>query len=97
MEVRFHPEAVVEMITAARYYDSCVTGLGARFLQAVELAASQIQAQPTLGSLDAGGRRRRAVRRFPYQLIYRLGTDSVFILAVGHGSRRPGYWSRRDP
>ena len=96
MEVRFHPEAVAEMISAARHYDICVTGLGARFLEAVKLAASQIQAQPTLGSVDARGRRRRAVRRFPYRLIYRLGTDSVFILAVGHGGRRPGYWARRD-
>ena len=96
MEVRFHPDALAEMIAAAQYYDRRVPGLGARFLDAVEAAARQIQRQPTLGALDSAGRRRRAVRHFPYRFIYRFESDNLFVLAVAHGSRRPGYWTERD-
>lgn len=95
-EARFHPEAVAEMIEAAQYYEGRQLGLGSRFLDAVEFTARQIERQPTLGRVDPAGRRRRAVKRFPYRLIYRIKDSDTYILAVAHGSRRPGYWRQRD-
>ena len=36
------------------------------------------------------------LRRFPYLLYYeRVEAAVVQVLAVAHGSRRPGYWRRR--
>ena len=95
MEVRFHPDALAEMIAAAQYHDRRVPGLGARFLDAVEMTARQVQRQPALGAVDPAGRRRRAVRRFPHRLIYRFDSANLFVLAVAHGCRRPGYWMER--
>lgn len=43
------------------------------------------------------GIRRRAVRRFPYHLIYLELPDRLQILAVAHDRRRPGYWVGRVP
>jgi toxin ParE1/3/4 len=34
--------------------------------------------------------------RFPYQIVYRISGDSVWIVAVMHQSRRPGYWKKRE-
>ena len=39
--------------------------------------------------------RRLLVKRFPYQLIYRVEGDEIVIYAVAHQKRRPGYWRKR--
>jgi hypothetical protein len=41
--------------------------------------------------------RREPVGRFPYQVVYARVDDTVYILAVAHHHRRPGYWARRIP
>ena len=35
------------------------------------------------------------MRRFPFQIIYRLQNGDVAIIAVAHTSRSPGYWANR--
>jgi hypothetical protein len=37
----------------------------------------------------------RLVDRFPYALIYRVGNNSVEVLAVRQQRRCPGYWRGR--
>jgi plasmid stabilization system protein ParE len=45
---------------------------------------------------DGSGRRRALVRRFPYQVIYRVEEDAVVVLACFHHRRDPeAYRSRR--
>jgi plasmid stabilization system protein ParE len=39
--------------------------------------------------------RRLLVPRFPYGLLYRVEDERIFIVAVAHFSRRPGYWRSR--
>jgi toxin ParE1/3/4 len=39
--------------------------------------------------------RQYLVDGFPYRLIYRERVDDLYIVAVAHASRRPGYWKRR--
>lgn len=44
--------------------------------------------------------RKRNVRkfllaRFPYAMYYVPRGDEMLVLAVAHGSRRPGYWRHR--
>jgi hypothetical protein len=34
-------------------------------------------------------------RRFPFRVVYELQPDRIWIVAVAHLSRRPGYWTRR--
>ncbi len=33
--------------------------------------------------------------RFPYAVIYKENSTMIWILAVAHGHRRPGYWKER--
>jgi plasmid stabilization system protein ParE len=43
----------------------------------------------------ARGERRFVLDRFPYTILYRVREDEVFVTAIAHQSRRPGYWRRR--
>jgi hypothetical protein len=37
------------------------------------------------------------LHQFPYSVYYEELADRVWVAAVGHHSRRPGYWARRRP
>ena len=36
-----------------------------------------------------------AISHFPFSVIYKETHDTIFILAVMHNSRKPGYWQDR--
>ncbi len=44
---------------------------------------------------DGLGLQRVLLRDFPYQIVVREGLFDRQVVAVGHQSRRPGYWLRR--
>jgi len=33
--------------------------------------------------------------RFPFSVVYAIAGDLVYIVAIAHGSREPGYWKHR--
>ncbi len=35
------------------------------------------------------------LRRFPYMIVYLVDPDEIFIVAVAHVRRLPGYWTSR--
>ena len=92
----FHPEAEQELADATRFLVSRVGGLGPAFADAVEHAITLIREYPELGTPFGRSRRRVLVRGFPYAVIYEVRTDGIFILAVAHLGRRPGYWRTRE-
>jgi hypothetical protein len=59
MNYEFHPEAELEVIESAAWYESFV------------------------------------LRRFPFSVIYAVTGPLLYVLAVAHGSRGPGYWKSR--
>jgi toxin ParE1/3/4 len=50
---------------------------------------------PQASRVLLGEYRTLALTGTPYALIYRVEETRVFIVAVAHGSRAPGYWQRR--
>ena len=93
--VAYHRLAAAELIESARFYDQRRPRLGDEFLSAVEAVQELIGTQPQLGRrglLDTFSFR---TRRFPYRIVYELQPDRIWIVAVAHLSRRPGYWARR--
>ena len=91
----FHPEALAELSEAEEFYEARQAGLGSRFASAVEETVARIVAHPQAGRSLARGIRRQIVSVFPYAVVYRVSGDLVFVLAVAHQHRRPGYWRRR--
>jgi plasmid stabilization system protein ParE len=41
------------------------------------------------------GTQRLVLDKFPYSIVYLDWQDEVFIVAVAHAKRRPGYWKSR--
>ena len=95
MRVVFHPEAHAEMIEQARYYESKTAGLGSDFLTAVEEATQRIEQFPKAGPIDRANIRKRLVAGFPFTILYEVQPDRIYIAAVMHQHRRPGYWRKR--
>jgi plasmid stabilization system protein ParE len=91
----FNRLAETELREAAHHYESEATGLGRRFLSAVEFALAEILDHPLAGAPLRGDVRCKRVGQFPYQLLYRVAGDEVRVLAVMHKRRRPSYWAER--
>jgi hypothetical protein len=97
MSVEFHREAEQELAEAAFHYDGELQGLGDRFLTEVRRATMLLDENPGMGQRIDEQLHRVVLRRFPFSLIYAQQLGKVFILAVAHQRRRPGYWrARRD-
>ena len=88
-------DAEREVDEAFSYYDAQRPGLGLEFLSEVQQVFDRIMATPLLHSAVFVDVRKAVVRRFPYCVYYRAGTDRVEVLAVFHTSRDPSEWQRR--
>lgn len=97
MEWQFHPEAESEFIESAAYYENEVPGLGRSFGRVVSEALELLAANPAIGSSLDGELRSFVLGSFPYSLIYAPHESLIFVLAIAHSRRRPGYWKTRTP
>ena len=100
--VRFEDEADAEYRLAGRWYEARREHLGIEFFDAVDATVDHIVAMPQAGGLvprvpSELPVRRRAVARFPYQVIYLETATEIRILAIAHDRRKPGYWQTRLP
>ena len=95
--VEFHPAAFREARAAALRYESLRTGLGADFRAELAAALNRVQQNPQLYAAESGAIRMCLLHRFPYSIVYEELADRVWVAAVAHQSRRPGYWKRRRP
>jgi plasmid stabilization system protein ParE len=94
------PEAAAEMHEAADWYDGQRDGLGDELMDEVNATIREIAADPTRFPRYEGRQlkptvRRALVNRFPYVVSFEVVNDIIWILAVFHGHRRPGYWRNR--
>ena len=97
MIIRFVEEAQSEFLDAISGYEEARAGLGARFKDEVDRCVLWIAEHPELYRLRAGGYRRINLRVFPYYIAYIVRGETLWVLAVAHGKRKPLYWiSRRD-
>lgn len=89
------PAASAELREAARFYEESRSGLGREFLDSVEAAFDSIIRHPMLWRKLKGRFRRCLSHENPCGIIYVVEADSVFVAAVMHLRREPGYWERR--
>lgn len=92
---RFHPAALAEYREAVLWYG--VDGAES-FAAAVDSAIDELCEHPARWSFWPGRSdvRRRVLRDpFPYSIAYLDEPSLVWIVAVAHQKRRPGYWIPR--
>lgn len=97
MNYSFHPEAEIEFIKAIDFLEDQQGELGFEFSVEVYKSIQRITANPKSWAKVSKSLRRILVHRFPYGLLYHYDSESnhVFIVAVMHLRRRPGYWKDR--
>jgi len=77
------------------YYSNKESGLGSRFLTAVEDATARALAYPLTGTPASENTRRMFLKDFPFALVYRPDENGIVVFALAHHARRPEYWRDR--
>lgn len=95
LEVR--PAAVIDIESAAGWYETQEAGLGSDFVLTVIKAIESLPLNPLIYRLRD---RRHNVRwltldRFPYKVVFQLQNDLVIVFAVLHVARRDRHWKQR--
>lgn len=95
MRVVLHPAADAELAEAVAYYAAISPVLGQRFYLEMKRLIQEVSAHPRMfRQLDPPVRRHFSLS-FPYGVIYLELTDHLWIVAVVHLKRKPGYWKAR--
>jgi toxin ParE1/3/4 len=95
MWIERHPDAEKELEEAAKFYDSRLLGLGRDFVLEVRNTLALIEQFPLASSKISPNIRKFAVKRFPFNVLYALDDEVIFIVAIMHHRRKPGYWKTR--
>ncbi len=90
------PEAKANLAEASRWYEERKSGLGARFLDAVDASLDKVEKNPLRYPRVYKDVRRAPVRSFPYGVFYLYDRRVVSVLRVLHQARDPALWKRRD-
>lgn len=93
--VRFHPLASGELLTAIDWYVARSEVAAAGFAREIEHAIQRIAEAPERYPLTRFDRRRFVLINYPFDLVYRVLSAEIEIIAVAHHARRPGYWRNR--
>jgi plasmid stabilization system protein ParE len=95
-------EAEAELIGAGDWYHANARpGVAQRFREAIERAFSELGEAPdefpVIEEWHGVLLRRVLLRGFPYQIVYGHLEGVLWVFAVAHLHRRPGYWRERLP
>ena len=95
MTLEFHPAAEQELDAAAAFYERRRDGLGEDLLAEVEDVCALVSEYSAIGRRVDGIHRSVPLRKFPFQLFYRVHGTLVQVVVVAHTRKRPGYWRSR--
>ncbi len=95
MFVEFLEPASIELDDAVEYYNMHSVGLGENFLTEVLETIELISQFPDLWVRNSENTRKAILRKYPYNLIYSVHKNVIYIIAVAHQNREPEYWIER--
>ena len=98
-QVVSRPEAEIEVIEIAAWYDSRREGLGDRFVEEFLTVLDELTMNPLLHCRRHPQKniRWRYPKSFPYRVIYEINEQEkiVVVAAVLHGAQHDREWKRR--
>ena len=95
MNVEFTTEAREDLFEAADYYEAKEKDLGQRIRDEVSQILRAVSGAPYLWRERSAGYRRVNCPIFPYYVAYVIRGNSIVVVGVVHGSRKPGFWHDR--
>lgn len=95
LTLTFHPDVSLEIKASYDWYQEKFNGLGEDFINELESAYQAIVEFSQTWPKFQKGFRRFLLSKFPFSVIYREENSKIYVVAVMHNSRRPGYWLDR--
>ena len=95
MTVILHPEARIEYLESIGFYESREPGLGRRFKGEVDAFIELLSSDPLLFRERKPGYRRANLSIFPHYIAFVVRDDTLWIVAIAHGHRKPEFWVDR--
>ena len=89
------PEAELDALEAASWYDGERNGLGLEFLTELRATFARIEEGPQHYPLVFHEFRRAILRRFPFGVFFIAEADVATVLAITHLHRHPDVWQKR--
>ena len=83
-------------MSAGRRYELLRRGLGGEFIASVSATLRAVVEAPLQFPVAHRDARRALLRRFPYNVYFRIRGQVVVVVAVQHGRRHPQRWQVRD-
>jgi plasmid stabilization system protein ParE len=95
IKIEIHPEARLELEDARSWYRERSQVAARAFVTEVIGALKKIAQAPEAWPRTRSNEHRFVFQRFPYSIIYRVRQNEIFVTAIAHQRRRPGYWRGR--
>ena len=93
--LRIHEGARREANLATVRYAERSISVARRFRDELLSAFARASHSPHRYPSYLHGTHRVLLKKFPYFVVFLDWQDEVFVVAVAHAKRRPGYWSKR--
>ena len=95
-ELQYHKQASQEVREAYLWYAERDRKTAQLFADEIDQAIQKVRRSPKRWPIYDGSVRRYVLHGFPFQIIYYLdAADTIYVLAVAHTRKRPGYWTHR--
>jgi hypothetical protein len=91
----FHPEASLELINSVNYYEEQQQKLGLIFLEEIYSSIQRIIEFPSSFPVYSKNTRKCITSKFPFAVIFQIRKEEIFIVAITHLARKPGYLKER--
>lgn len=93
-----HPAAQLELRAAANWYSDQEAGLGEEFVLEIDRTLETLTEEAHRAAAWRSGSpyQKTLVHRFPYAVFFTHDVDHLYVLAIAHRRRKPGYWLKRS-
>jgi toxin ParE1/3/4 len=91
LRVRVRPEAELDLLLAAGWYESQRPDLGAAFIEELSRVLASLADNSALYAELFDGVRRAFARRFPYAVYFKVNGDEAVVISVLHMRRERAF------
>ena len=85
----FHPAVRDDIAGVRLWYETISPALKIEFDRCLDAALNQIQRHPRMYAVVEADYRKVSLARFPYQVFYRIGPESLLVFDVSHEQAHP--------
>ena len=85
----FHPAVRDDIARIRLWYAAISPGLRIEFDRCLDAALNQIQRHPKIYAVVEADYRKVSLARFPYQVFYRIGPESLVVFEISHEQAHP--------